>query len=207
MAGETLRFWYPGQPLTCRKCGGIGHLGGGCTAPRCFNCEQPGHRAHQCPEPPLCGICRAEDHHDATCPFLYYSGNIEEAGTPVAYATAVADEPGPNVHVAPVTEAAAAMPPPLPPPVKTKDLPARERGEGKRKSKQPVKSGDEKNDSLDGSDSETERERVRRRDWRKRLGRYRMSRAAESEREDRTRDRSVRPGLTLLIRPKTRNRK
>ena len=113
----------------------------------------------------------------------------------MAYATVVADEPGPNVRKATVTETAAAMPPPPPPPAKTRDLPARESVEGKRESKQHAKSdGDERYDSLDGSDSETERERERRRDWKKRIGRYRVPRAAESEREDRTRDRSARPG-------------
>ena len=92
IAGEMVRIWYPDQPLTCRKCGGIDHRAGGCTTPRCFNCEQPGHRAHQCPKPPLCGVCTAEGHHEATCPFVIQSGDIEETGTQVTYAAAVADE-------------------------------------------------------------------------------------------------------------------
>ena len=52
IAGEPIRIWYPGQPLTCRKYSDTDHLAGGCRNPRCFNCEKPGHRAHQCPEPP-----------------------------------------------------------------------------------------------------------------------------------------------------------
>ena len=87
-----MRIWYPDQPLTCRKCGGIDHLAGGCTTPHCFNCEQPGHRAHQGPKPPLCGVCTVEGHHDATCPFVIQSGDIEETGTQVTYAAAVANE-------------------------------------------------------------------------------------------------------------------
>ena len=92
IAGEQVRVWYPDQPLTCRKCGGVDHRAGGCTTPRCFNCEQPGHRAHQCPKPPLCGVCLAEGHHDALCPFVVHSGDVEETGTQITYAAAVADE-------------------------------------------------------------------------------------------------------------------
>ena len=77
IAGERVRVWYPNQPKMCRKCGGDDHLAGGCTTPRCSNCEKPGHRVQVCPEPPLCGICLASGHDIVDCPFLLFSGNVE----------------------------------------------------------------------------------------------------------------------------------
>ena len=112
IAGEPIRIWYPDQPLMCSKCGDTDHLTRACRNPRCFNCEKPGHRAHQCPEPPLCGVCRAGGHHEAICPFVIHIGNIEETGTPVTYSAAVVDEPGWKKKAAP------AVAPPPPPPVK-----------------------------------------------------------------------------------------
>ena len=40
IAGEFIRFWYPGQPKTCRRCRDLGHLIKECESVRCFNCEQ-----------------------------------------------------------------------------------------------------------------------------------------------------------------------
>ena len=57
--------------------GGDDHLAGGCTTPRCSNCEKPGHRVQVCPEPPLCGIYLASGHDIVDCPFLLFSGNVE----------------------------------------------------------------------------------------------------------------------------------
>ena len=53
IAAEFCPFWYPSRPKTCRKCGAEDHLSAACRAQRCFNCEQPGHRARQCDLPAL----------------------------------------------------------------------------------------------------------------------------------------------------------
>ena len=76
IAGEYVRFWYPSQPKTCRKCGSEDHLAATCKSQRCFNCERPGHRAEQCDMPALCRVCLADGHETANCPYIYYSSNI-----------------------------------------------------------------------------------------------------------------------------------
>ena len=83
IAGKRVRVWYPNQPKLCRKCGGDDHLAGGCTTPRCSNCEKPGHRARACPEPPLCGTSLAADHDIVDCSYLLSSGNVKSG--PVFY--------------------------------------------------------------------------------------------------------------------------
>ena len=88
-------MWYGDQPLTCRRSGGRDHVAGGCSNSRCFNCEGSGHRALQCPEPPLCGVCLEPGHCAANCPFITFSGNIEERGTPVSYGRAAGDKTRP----------------------------------------------------------------------------------------------------------------
>ena len=95
--------------LTCRKCGGKDHVAGGCSNSRCFHCEGPGHRAHQCPEPPLCGVFLAPRHRAINCPFIIFSGNVGEMGTFVSYARAVSDKsrPAPR-NTRPATRPAAA---------------------------------------------------------------------------------------------------
>ena len=79
IAGEFVRFWYPSQPKTCRKCGSEDHLAATCKSTRCFNCERPGHRAEQCHMPGLCHVCLADSHETTNCPFIYYSANITGA--------------------------------------------------------------------------------------------------------------------------------
>ena len=79
IAGEFCRFWYPSQPKTCRKCGAEDHLAAACRSQRCFNCEQPGHRAEQCGQPALCRVCLSDGHETTSCPFIYYSSNITGA--------------------------------------------------------------------------------------------------------------------------------
>ena len=79
IAGEFCRFWYPSQPKTCRKCGAEDHLAATCRSQRCFNCEQPGHRAEQCDQPALCRVCLSDGHDTTSCPFIYYSSNITGA--------------------------------------------------------------------------------------------------------------------------------
>ncbi|CAH3027955.1 unnamed protein product [Porites evermanni] len=45
IAGEFVRFWYPSQLKTCRKCSSEDHLAAACKSQRCFNCERHGHCA------------------------------------------------------------------------------------------------------------------------------------------------------------------
>ena len=76
IAGEFIRFWYPGQPKTCRRCGDLGHLIKECESVRGFNCEQSGHRSEECEMPPLCSICRSVDHLVYECPYFCFSANV-----------------------------------------------------------------------------------------------------------------------------------
>ena len=95
IAGEFIRFWYSGQPKTCRRCGDLGHLIKECESVRCFNCEQSGHRSEECEMPLLCSICRSVDHLVYECPYFCFSANVsvtvqtvQNASTPSSYAGA-----------------------------------------------------------------------------------------------------------------------
>ena len=95
IAGEFIRFWYPGQPKTCRHCGDLGHLIKECQSVRCFNCEESGHRSEECEMPPLCSICRSIDHVVCECPYFCFSANVsvpaqsvQNASTSSSYAGA-----------------------------------------------------------------------------------------------------------------------
>ena len=79
IASEFARLWYPLQPKTCRKCGSEDHLAAVCKSQRCYNCEQPGHRAEQCDMPALCRVCLSDAHNISNCPFVYYSSNVTAA--------------------------------------------------------------------------------------------------------------------------------
>ena len=74
--GEFIKFWYPGQPKSCRRCGDLDHLIKDCRNVRCFNCEQSGHRVEECEEAPMCSICRSIDHLVCDCPYLLYGANV-----------------------------------------------------------------------------------------------------------------------------------
>ena len=95
IAGEFIRFWYPGQPKTCRRCGDLGHLIKECQSVRCFNCEQSGHQSEECVMPSLCSICRSADHMLHECPYFCFSANVsvtaqtvQNTSTPSSYAGA-----------------------------------------------------------------------------------------------------------------------
>ena len=81
IVGEFIKFWYPGQPKSCRRCGDLDHLIKDCVNIRCFNCEQSGHRVEQCPERPMCSICRSTSHPVRNCPYLLYSVNVERVSS------------------------------------------------------------------------------------------------------------------------------
>lgn len=70
--GGYVRFWYPSQPKTCRKCGAEDHLAAACNSQCCFNCERLGHRVEQCDRPALCRVCLSDAHETASCPFIFY---------------------------------------------------------------------------------------------------------------------------------------
>ena len=76
ITGEFIKFWYPGQPKSCRRCGDLDHLIKDCRNVRCFNCEQSGHRVEECEEAPMCSICRSIDHLVCDCPYLLYGANV-----------------------------------------------------------------------------------------------------------------------------------
>ena len=177
IVGEPIRIWYPDQPLTCRKCGGAYHVAGGCNAPRCFNCEGPGHRAHQCPESRLCGVCLSPNHQAGDCEFITFSGNVEETGTPVAYAIALADEPGP-AEVRVRKPKLAPQPPPPARKVPQKETRREESPNDHRCSKRAVPSVDnrgrrkERAERKDSSDSESVFDRYQR--WKRRDRRHRV---------------------------------
>ena len=127
IVGEAIRVWYADQPLTCRRCGGKDHVAGGCNNFRCFNCEGPGHRAHQCPEPPLFGVCLEAGDRAVDCPVITFSGNVEEKGTPVPYARAVGEA------VRPATAQTKVKPP--------QKQPQKPRDEDQRKREEPSSRG------------------------------------------------------------------
>ena len=77
ITGEFIKFWYPGQPKSCRRCGDLDHLVKDCRNVRCFNCEQSGHRVEECEKAPMCSICRLTDHVVCDCPYLLFSANVE----------------------------------------------------------------------------------------------------------------------------------
>ena len=77
ITGEFNKFWYPGQPKSCRQCGDLDHLVKDCRNVRCFNCEQSGHRVEECEKAPMCSICRTIDHVVCDCPYLLFSANVE----------------------------------------------------------------------------------------------------------------------------------
>ena len=75
ITGEFIKFWYPGQPKSCRRCGD--HLVKDCRNVRCFNCEQSGHRVEECDKAPMCSFCPSIDHVVCDCPYLLFSANVE----------------------------------------------------------------------------------------------------------------------------------
>ena len=79
ISGETVFFWYPSQPRTCRRCGEEGHVARTCINIRCHNCEEIGHRIQECTGPGFCSICRESTHSSADCPFLIFSANVESS--------------------------------------------------------------------------------------------------------------------------------
>lgn len=66
-----LNLRYEGQPRTCRHCNQTGHFANACHNIVCYNCEQLGHLASNCPEPPMCNLCKSTDHKARACQFSW----------------------------------------------------------------------------------------------------------------------------------------
>lgn len=66
-----IHFRYDGQPRTCRHCNQTGHYVNACHSIICYNCEELGHLASDCPHDVLCNICKQPDHRAITCPFSW----------------------------------------------------------------------------------------------------------------------------------------
>lgn len=63
--------FYPGQPKTCRKCGGNDHLAVECENVVCRNCNSEEHITSECPFPRKCNLCGGEGHTFRACPQSY----------------------------------------------------------------------------------------------------------------------------------------
>ncbi|KAK3566659.1 hypothetical protein QTP86_002022 [Hemibagrus guttatus] len=59
---------YPGQPLSCWKCGAAGHTRKACTGRRCRLCGSEEHLAAECSAPKTCSLCGSEEHLFRQCP-------------------------------------------------------------------------------------------------------------------------------------------
>ena len=66
-----IHFRYDGQPCTCRHCNQTGHYVNACHSIICYNCEELGHLASDCPHEILCNICKQPNHLAVTCPFSW----------------------------------------------------------------------------------------------------------------------------------------
>lgn len=86
IAGTYIRFWYPGQVKTCRRCGSTDHFAATCRSFRCFNCEKPGHRHEDCPEAKLCSVCKSPSHAFRHCPYVVHAVNFVAQPTRSLYA-------------------------------------------------------------------------------------------------------------------------
>ena len=71
--GKLLLFLkHDGQIPTCRRCNQPGHFSNQCDEKICFNCENLGHEAHDCPALVLCSICKSDEHLGKQCPYSWY---------------------------------------------------------------------------------------------------------------------------------------
>ncbi|MBN3315079.1 ZCHC3 protein, partial [Atractosteus spatula] len=61
-------LFYPGQPLTCKKCLQLGHIAANCPGGVCRRCGAAGHEAKTCGQIMTCDLCGSMDHVYRTCP-------------------------------------------------------------------------------------------------------------------------------------------
>ena len=67
-----LRFYHEGQTKTWRRCGCPDHIAKDCENSVCFNCDEIGHEARDCPHRMKCCICKSEAHKAIDCPLSWY---------------------------------------------------------------------------------------------------------------------------------------
>lgn len=58
---------YLGQPQSCRKCGGHGHMMDNCDQVRCRNCGSMGHATRDCSKPKRCHLCDSDSQMARDC--------------------------------------------------------------------------------------------------------------------------------------------
>ena len=63
---------HSSQVPTCRKCNRPSHFSSVCPNRVCFNCEDLGHEARDCPCPVLCCICKEEGHLGINCTYSWF---------------------------------------------------------------------------------------------------------------------------------------
>lgn len=60
-------LYYPGQPVTCRKCGTIGHTKSTCNSNKCRLCRSQDHVAAKCDVPKKRSLCGGGNHLYRDC--------------------------------------------------------------------------------------------------------------------------------------------
>ncbi|MBN3313979.1 ZCHC3 protein, partial [Atractosteus spatula] len=71
---------YPGQPLTCRRCGKEGHFAANCKEVVCRKCGKTGHVGASCKKGKTCNLRGEEGHLYKDCPLSHTSVSREAAG-------------------------------------------------------------------------------------------------------------------------------
>uniref|UniRef100_W5NLU8 CCHC-type domain-containing protein n=1 Tax=Lepisosteus oculatus TaxID=7918 RepID=W5NLU8_LEPOC len=61
-------LFYPGQPVTCKKCFQRGHVAANCPGGVCRKCKATTHETKDCTKVLTCDLCGAEGHVYRVCP-------------------------------------------------------------------------------------------------------------------------------------------
>ena len=62
-----VKVYYPNQPKACWKWASPEHIGRECPEHFCFNCDETGHKASECPHRIKCSLCRSEQNLPVHC--------------------------------------------------------------------------------------------------------------------------------------------